>query len=400
MPVEQLRAPSGATEREQQVLELFRRTLSRDDIGLDDDFFELGGDSFAATRIVARLYDLWGADFQQDVLFRCPTPRELAQAVAGDTVDLSLSASLVPLNDVLSGDPIYLVHDASANPWVFRPLVEHAALSRPAYALRPPDLDWDRDVLTLPQLVQHYATEIRRVQRRGPYSIAGYGLGGTLAFEIATRLAADGQQVRHLVMIDTPAPTSWWSSAPARAANAILRGICRLGRIGAAVLDVAGVLPARRALFCFGAGPLTPSELRSVLTVACRVRPERRELTFAELCCAAEARLGHMSMAGESGAPDLSGARADAVTPVRAYKIWAKNQWLAGRHRIRTVFPGTLTIFASDSDRTVARWRRFVSQPIDVRRVPIDPRAPARPLLLNPATAALFATDFSHAMEP
>jgi len=60
---------STATEREAQILVLFQQCLGCDEVSLDDDFFVLGGDSFAATRFVARVYDLCGVEFQQDVLF-------------------------------------------------------------------------------------------------------------------------------------------------------------------------------------------------------------------------------------------------------------------------------------------------------------------------------------------
>src|SRR5262245_8121918 len=153
MQVDQIDAHADtASEREQQILDLFRSCLACDDVSLDDDFFALGGDSLAATRIVARLYELFGVDFQQDVLFRHSTPRELAQAVdghalGGAALDSHLPASLVPLNDAPSGVPVYFIHDTSANVWAFKPLVEQADLQRPAYALRAPDLDWERDVL-------------------------------------------------------------------------------------------------------------------------------------------------------------------------------------------------------------------------------------------------------------
>lgn len=61
---------------------LFREVLALSEIGLDDDFFQLGGDSLRAMRLIVRLQEELGTDFDIDFVFTHPTMRETAAAIA------------------------------------------------------------------------------------------------------------------------------------------------------------------------------------------------------------------------------------------------------------------------------------------------------------------------------
>ena len=117
------------------------------------------------------------------------------------------SQTLVRLNSHSAGLPVFFYHPIGGNPMVFRPLVQALELTRPAYGARAPELDWKQDVLNFREMTNYYFTELRRAQPNGPYSIVGYSFGVYLAFELASRLVADGQEVRHLVLLDA-APDS------------------------------------------------------------------------------------------------------------------------------------------------------------------------------------------------
>lgn len=360
------------------VLELFRRCLGRDDVLPGDDFFALGGDSLQALQILTRAQELFGIELPPDTLFRHPTPRALAGLLGKpDAVQPAAASSLVTLSPG-DGLPIYLVHPTSGNPWVFRALVQRAGFARPVMGTRAPDLDWDRDVMTLEELALHYAGEIRRVQRRGPYSLAGYSFGGNLAFEIASRLARDGQEVRHLVMLDADGPHTLWSRLRAgeQNLNTLRRLLCRTGRLGAALLDAAGFTsPMRRAFLCFESGPLDDRELRRILTVAFgRGAPAPvPAASTRELC---EAIVARFKPVITSAAWEYLARRApgdDPLVLVKAHKVWAKNEHLARHHRPSRIFPGTMTVFACAGNRAVLRWQRRVARPLDVRWLAVPP---------------------------
>ena len=53
-----------------------------------------------------------------------------------------------------------------------------------------------------------YLEEVRKVQPEGPYILAGFCSGGTIAYEMAQQLIDEGEKVSHIVMLDTIA-TDW-----------------------------------------------------------------------------------------------------------------------------------------------------------------------------------------------
>jgi thioesterase domain-containing protein len=75
---------------------------------------------------------------------------------------------------------------------------------QPFYALQPQGLDGKLPCLSsIPGMAEQYLREIRRVQPEGPYRIGGYSFGGLVAYEMAQRLQADGQEVALLALLDT-----------------------------------------------------------------------------------------------------------------------------------------------------------------------------------------------------
>ena len=73
-------APHGAAT-EEALLALWRDLLEIDRIGVNDDFFQLGGESLLAARLVRRVRDEMQADLPMSALFDAPTVAELAELV-------------------------------------------------------------------------------------------------------------------------------------------------------------------------------------------------------------------------------------------------------------------------------------------------------------------------------
>jgi acyl carrier protein len=64
------------------IVAAYRETLRDESLGPDSDFYEAGGDSISAFRIIARVRDAFGLDVPVATVFTCPTPGDLADAVA------------------------------------------------------------------------------------------------------------------------------------------------------------------------------------------------------------------------------------------------------------------------------------------------------------------------------
>ncbi|MFR9752328.1 amino acid adenylation domain-containing protein, partial [Nocardia sp. 004] len=212
------RAPS--TSLEQTVLDVFGEVLdlgAEYRIGMDDDFFALGGNSLVATRAVSRLRVLTGAEVRVQWFFTDSTPAALAGrilAVLADEHDYDLESNaalgvLLPIrtrvpHDTTAAEPLFCLHPMYGLSWCYAGLARYAPANTPIFGLQSPALS-EEDYLpvSLAEMAHRYVREIRAVQPQGPYRLLGWSLGGVLAHAVATELQADGAEIELLAMLDS-----------------------------------------------------------------------------------------------------------------------------------------------------------------------------------------------------
>ncbi|MET8629452.1 amino acid adenylation domain-containing protein [Kitasatospora sp. NPDC004669] len=193
------REPADGTERE--LCELFAQVLGLPRVGVEEDFFGLGGDSLLATRLAGRLAALGHRAGLRD-LFEAPTPAALAGRLstggAADPFDV-----LLPLRTGGDLPPLFCVHPGFGLGWSFRGLAAHLPDGHPLYALQARGL---RESDGLPddveQMAAEYVARIREVRPSGPYHLLGWSFGGAVAHAMATRLQAAGERVDLLAVLD------------------------------------------------------------------------------------------------------------------------------------------------------------------------------------------------------
>ncbi|MGC4891490.1 thioesterase domain-containing protein [Micromonospora sp. DT227] len=110
--------------------------------------------------------------------------------------------------EVAPGGPVlFYLHSASGNAFAIRAL--RRVLPVPLAGVRAAGLHGERDVpRTIEEFAEAYLPEIRRAQPHGPYLLCGFSSGGLVAFELATRLRADGADIAMLAMLDTDPPAA------------------------------------------------------------------------------------------------------------------------------------------------------------------------------------------------
>jgi amino acid adenylation domain-containing protein len=193
------------TDVEADLVAIWQDLLGIPDVGVDDDFFDLGGDSLVVVALVGRIRQRFGTDLPLGALAAAPTVAGLARFVERGTD----TARFRPLVTLQAGDPqakrpLFFVHGGSGNIAGFPRLARALPADQPVHALQWDGLDGSRGSRTVEAMARRYLAEIRSVQPTGPYLLGGQCVGGLVAREVARVVVAQGDAVDLLVMVDSP----------------------------------------------------------------------------------------------------------------------------------------------------------------------------------------------------
>ncbi|HLY04947.1 MAG TPA: alpha/beta fold hydrolase [Rhizomicrobium sp.] len=202
-------AGTTSTDVELLLLDIWQRVLRVPEIGRDDNFFDLGGDSLLAVNLFLEIEKETGVHLPITVIYDAPTIAEMARLVEDETA--SESSCLVLLKPGTGDRPLFIAHGIGGT------VIELAALGRAVripdavYAIQARGLDGrEPPHVTIEAMVDHYVQAIRAVQPSGPYRLCGYSFGGLIAMEIARRLKAQGRSIAALILMDAYAhPRTW-----------------------------------------------------------------------------------------------------------------------------------------------------------------------------------------------
>ncbi|EFC80332.1 alpha/beta fold hydrolase [Parafrankia sp. EUN1f] len=203
------RAPTGRSHWEHALRDLFAQTLKIDDIGVDDDFVELGGDSLLAQHLLSEIAARLGVTLPTSVLAEAPTIATLAVRVAAAHRGIPNHPTCVPLNAEGSGAPLFCVAGAGGLAINFVAFARSLGPDLRVYGLQAQGLerralpDW-----SIERHARRHLAMLRVLQPTGPYHIAGFSFGGLVALEMAQLLSAAGEQVALLALLDSRLPPS------------------------------------------------------------------------------------------------------------------------------------------------------------------------------------------------
>jgi amino acid adenylation domain-containing protein len=192
---------------EKSIAQIWMDLLKVDQVGIHDDYFDLGGSSLLAVRMFSRIERDLGVRLPYTSLFQATTVAQLARLVVDKNERDLQSLIVVPIRDSGGRPPFFGVHGQEGGVLFWRDMVGHLPPDQPFYAVQAQGVDGLQPPLNrIPAMAELYIREIRKVQPKGPYYLGGYSLGGEIAFEMAQQLTAQGEQIDLLVLFDTRNP--------------------------------------------------------------------------------------------------------------------------------------------------------------------------------------------------
>lgn len=184
---------------ELQLLRVWEAFLPGRGIGVTDDFFEVGGHSLLAMRVLARIRSVFGRELPVASLFEGRTVERQAELLRESAVP---RGALIAIEQRDEGRPVFCVHPVSGSTVCYAELGNALGRGRPVYGLDALGLLGLEPHERIEEMAASYLAEVRRVAPTGPYQLIGWSMGGAVALEMARLLAAHGGEVVQLAVLD------------------------------------------------------------------------------------------------------------------------------------------------------------------------------------------------------
>jgi amino acid adenylation domain-containing protein len=176
--------------------------LGIEHVGIHHNFFELGGNSLLAIRIISSIRKNLNVELNVRDFFVYPTIAALIDYLGSQ--NKKTSKLLIPIRASGGKIPLYIICGAGGTVFQFINFVEMLDIEQPVYVLQQP-IDGN-DLAEFPKTIEGiadaYIMEILKQNPNGPYALSGHCLGAIIAFEMALQLKNKDKEVSMLIMFD------------------------------------------------------------------------------------------------------------------------------------------------------------------------------------------------------
>ena len=195
---------------EQTIANSWKDLLGLGEVGIHDDFFELGGNSLIAVRLLNQLGKKLGVPLASHILLQKRTVAALADLVKENKSNPENTLSSTPMIEIQRGNPrvagLYMVHPIGGEVYFYKDIALYMGPSQPVYGFQAPSLIEKNEPFTdLKEQAAFYLEELLR-HKKPPFLLGGASYGGLVALEMAQQLNDKGIEVPLLVIVDSPAP--------------------------------------------------------------------------------------------------------------------------------------------------------------------------------------------------
>jgi acetoacetyl-CoA synthetase len=184
------------------LTQIWQQVLQLSSVDVEDNFFDLGGDSSLALQLFNEIAHVCGHELPPVTIYVAPTIAALA-AVLEQPAELKFP-TLVLLRDGIAEPPLFITHGLGGSVIDFFQVVKHIQTPHSIQGMQAKGIDGTEEPFDrIEDMAQFYLDAIRQVQPQGPYLLAGYSLGGLVTLEMARQLTANGEKVALLAMLDS-----------------------------------------------------------------------------------------------------------------------------------------------------------------------------------------------------
>jgi thioesterase domain-containing protein len=200
-------------EIERQLSAIWKAVIGRDQIGRDEDFFEAGGHSLSAARLLAHVESRMGLELSLAALLESPTIASQALLIH-EAYQAREKAAAIEAHEAPPELPLFFLGGDAT----FQPLVKRLRAFRKVHSLGLQAALLRRlgPEPSLEQIAGDFASEVLKREPQGPVALGGWCAHGLLALETAQQLKQTGYPVGQLILLEVANPAAlkvyspWW----------------------------------------------------------------------------------------------------------------------------------------------------------------------------------------------
>ncbi|MBC6367517.1 non-ribosomal peptide synthetase [Algoriphagus sp. AK58] len=198
------------TDLEKAMIEAWATTLSisPDVIGMEDDFFALGGNSLKAVMLISKIHQGLKVQIPIPIIFQNPTPKSLMDHIhLGKAENFLFNEHLIPLQPNGDKRPLFIVPGMEGKSYYLADLAKALGKDQPVYGFQYFGLLNSEDPFeSIEEIAAFNIRLMRKVQAQGPYQLAGHSMGGWVAVEMANQLLQQGEKIDFIGLMDSFSP--------------------------------------------------------------------------------------------------------------------------------------------------------------------------------------------------
>ena len=188
---------------ERLLVEMWERILKVVPIGVEDHWFDLGGDSLGAAVLFAEIEAGFGQKLPLASLLEADTVAKLARMI--DPRPAMRNQPALVFNAAGGRAPLFCVHGVHGTADFAALLSRHLGSEQPIIGFQARGLaERSEPHASVERIAAVYLAVLRRHRQRGPYHLIGWCVGALIAFEMARRLIAEHEEIGRLILVDPP----------------------------------------------------------------------------------------------------------------------------------------------------------------------------------------------------